>query len=119
MAGERAAPPLKPGPPPGFFLPGRAAIAAAPQLTHAGAGRWTLFVRAGTSREIVSIQREKRFIALVDEDAEKTTLTFDRFSDSPAPDGKSIATFPTPTVILDADDFTRANRPIANTGGCP
>ena len=95
----------------------RAAIDAAPQLTHAGAGRWTIFVKAGTYREIVYIQREKRFIALVGEDAEKTILTFDLYNDYPAPDGKPIATFRTPTVILDADDFTMENLTIANTAG--
>jgi pectinesterase len=95
----------------------RAAIDAAPQLTHAGAGHWTIFVKDGTYREIVYIQREKRFISLVGEDAEKTILTFDLYNDYPAPDGKPTATFRTPTVILDADDFTIENLTLANTAG--
>jgi pectinesterase len=101
----------------GQYLTVRAAIDAAPQLTHAGAGRWTIFVKAGTYREIVYIQREKRFISLVGEDAEKTVVTFDLFNDYPAADGKPIATFRTPTVILDADDFTVENLTFANTAG--
>ncbi len=101
----------------GQYTTVRAAIDAAPQLTHAGAGRWTIFVKTGTYREIVYIQREKRFIALVGEDAEKTILTFDLFNDYAAPDGKPLATFRTPTVILDADDFTIENLTIANTAG--
>ena len=95
----------------------RAAIDAAPQLTHAGAGHWTILVKAGTYREIVYIQREKRFISLVGEDAEKTVITFDLFNDYPGPDGKPIATYRTPTVILDADDFTIENLTISNTAG--
>ncbi len=95
----------------------RAAIDAAPQFTHAGAGHWTIFVKSGTYREIVYIQREKRFISLVGEDAEKTILTFDLYNDYPAPDGKPISTFRTPTVILDADDFTIENLTISNTAG--
>lgn len=101
----------------GQYTTVRAAIDAAPQLTHAGAGRWTIFVKNGTYREIVYIQREKRFISLVGEDAEKTVITYDLFNDYPAPDGKPIATFRTPTVILDADDFTIENLTLANTAG--
>jgi pectinesterase len=65
----------------GHYKTIRAAIDASPQLTHAGAGRWTIFVKPGTYREIVYIQREKRFTSLVGEDAEKTILTFDLFND--------------------------------------
>lgn len=101
----------------GQYTTVRAAVDAAPQFTHANAGRWTIFVKAGTYREIVYIQREKRFISLVGEGAEKTVITFDLFNDYPAPDGKPLATFRTPTVILDADDFTIENLTIANTAG--
>ena len=101
----------------GQYTTVRAAVDAAPQLTHANAGHWTIFVKAGTYREIVYIQREKRFISLVGEDADKTVITFDLYNDYPAPDGKPIATFRTPTVILDADDFTIENLTIANTAG--
>lgn len=101
----------------GQYTTVRAAIDAAPQFTHAGAGRWTIFVKSGTYREIVYIQREKRFISLVGEDAEKTVLTFDLYNDYPAPDGKPISTFRTPTLILDADDFTIENLTISNTAG--
>ncbi len=101
----------------GQYTSVRAAIDAAPQLTHAGAGHWTIFVKAGIYREIVYIQREKRFISLVGEDAERTTITFDLFNDFPAADGKPIATFRTPTVYLDADDFTVENITFANTAG--
>jgi pectinesterase len=100
----------------GQFRTVRAAIDAAPQITHAGR-HWTIFVKAGEYRELVYIQREKRFISLVGEDAERTSITFDLFNDYPAPDGKPIATFRTPTVMLDADDFTIENLTIRNAAG--
>jgi pectinesterase len=65
------------------------------------------------------IQREKRFIALVGEAAEKTILTFDLCNDYPAPDGKPPAPFRTPTVSFDADDFTLENLTLANPAGPP
>ncbi len=92
----------------------RAAVDAAPQLTHAGR-HWTIFVKAGTYRELLYIQREKRFISIVGEDAAKTVITFDLFNDYPAPDGRPMATFRTPTVILDADDFTFENITLENS----
>ncbi len=98
----------------GQFKTIRAAIDAAPQITHPGRS-WTIFVKAGTYRELVYIQREKRFIKVVGEDAEKTILTFDLFNDYPAPDGKPTATFRTPTIMLDADDFTFENITLENS----
>jgi pectinesterase len=95
----------------------RAAIDACPQRTKTGSPRWTIFVKAGTYRELIYIQREKRYVSLVGEDAEKTIIAFDLFNDFPAPDGKPIATFRTPTIMLDADDFTVENLTIANTAG--
>lgn len=95
----------------------RAAIDAAPQITHAGQKPWTILVKAGTYREIVYIQREKRFIHLVGEDAEKTVIQFDLYNDYAAPDGKPLATFRTPTVYLDADDFTCENITFDNNAG--
>ncbi len=84
----------------------REAIDAAPQVTHADAPHWTILVKPGTYRELIYIQREKRFISVVGEDAEKTVITFDLCNDIPAQDGKPMATFRTPTVFVDADDFT-------------
>ena len=79
----------------GHYKTVRAAIDAAPQITHAGR-QWTIFVKAGEYRELVYIQREKRFITVVGEAAEHTVITFDLFNDFPAPDGKPLATFRTP-----------------------
>lgn len=95
----------------------RAAIDACPQITHDDGKRWTIFVKAGTYRELVYIQREKRFVRVLGEDAATTKISFDLFNDYPAPDGKNIATFRTPTIMLDADDFTFENITLENSAG--
>jgi pectinesterase len=94
----------------------RAAIDACPQITHPGK-HWTILVKNGTYRELVYIQREKRFVTVVGEDAEKTIISFDLYNDYPAPDGKPIATYRTPTIMLDADDFTFENITLENAAG--
>ena len=87
----------------------QAAIDAAPQHTSA-AVPWVILVRPGTYREVVYVQREKRFVALVGEDPARTVITYDLHASTAGPDGKPIGTFRTPTVTIDADDFTAENR---------
>lgn len=99
----------------GQYTTVRAAIDACPQLTKTGSSRWTILVKPGTYRELIYIQREKRYVTLMGEDAAKTVITFDLFNDYPAPDGKAISTFRTATVMLDADDFTVENITFENT----
>src|SRR6185295_1449897 len=76
-----------------------------------------ILVKAGIYRELVHVQREKRFTALVGENAGKTILTFDLFANLPGPDDKPIGTFRTPTLVIDADDFTVENMTIENSAG--
>ena len=92
------------------------AINAAPQ-TSTEKLPWTITVRAGTYHELVYIQREKHFIALRGEDPARTTVTFGLFASMPAPDGKPLGTFHTPTVWIDADNFSVENLTIANSAG--
>ena len=91
------------------------AIAAAP------AGRpgrpWINHVRPGTYRERLYVQREKPFLALVGEDAEKTVVTFDLHANVPGTDGKPIGTFRTATAQIDADDFTAEGLTFENAAG--
>ena len=94
----------------------REAIDASPQITHAGS-HWTILVKPGTYRELIHVQREKRFTSLVGEDAEKTVITYDLFANIPGPDGKPIGTFRTPTMTIDADDFTVENLTLENSAG--
>ncbi len=94
----------------------QAAINAAPQTTTRDQP-WTILVKPGTYREIVYIQREKRHIHLVGEDAATTIITHNLNASAIGPDGEKIGTFRTPTVQIDADDFTVENLTFENTAG--
>ena len=74
-------------------------------------------IRPGTYREIVYVQREKRFFKLVGEDASKTVITYDLNANVKGVDGKPIGTFRTPSVQIDADDFTAENITFENSAG--
>jgi pectinesterase len=91
------------------------AIAAAPS------GRpsrpWIIHVRPGTYKERLYVQREKRFLAVVGEDAERTVVAFDLHANVPGPDGKPIGTFRTATAQIDADDFTAEGLTFENAAG--
>src|SRR6185436_18508278 len=47
------------------------AINAVPQNTSSS-NRWIIFIKAGTYRELIYVQREKRYVTLVGEDAVRT-----------------------------------------------
>lgn len=77
----------------------------------------TIYVRRGVYRELVYIQREKRYVRLVGEDAESTVLVFGLHAGMKGLDGLPIGTFRTATLHLDADDFTVENMTIRNDAG--
>ncbi len=95
------------------------AISAAPMRTGSTDPRWVIFVKAGTYRERVYVQRERGRIAVIGEDAEKTILTYDLNANLPGPDGKPIGTFRTPTLQVDGDGMIWENLTIANDAGRP
>lgn len=74
-------------------------------------------IKSGTYKELIYIQREKRFFHLVGDDAKTTILTYDLHANLPGSDGKPIGTFRTPSVTIDADDFTAENLTFANSAG--
>ncbi len=76
-----------------------------------------IHIKPGTYRELVYVQREKRFFRLVGEDARKTVLTYDLNAKMPGPDGKPIGTFRTASTVVDADDFTAENLTFENSAG--
>lgn len=100
----------------GQFKTVQEAINAAPQLCQPGP-RWVIYVKAGTYRELIYVQREKRFVSLVGEDSAKTVITYDLYANIPGHDGKPIGTFRTPTALIDADDFTVENLTLENAAG--
>lgn len=76
-----------------------------------------IHIKPGTYKELIYVQREKRFFRLVGEDASKTILTYDLNANLKGPDGKPIGTFRTPSTQIDADDFTAENITFENSAG--
>jgi pectinesterase len=74
-------------------------------------------IKPGTYREVIYIQREKRFFHLVGEDVQETVLTYNLNANMIGLDGKPIGTFRTPSVQIDAEDFTAENITFANSAG--
>jgi pectinesterase len=76
-----------------------------------------IHIKPGVYKELIYVQREKRFFRLVGEDAAKTVLTYDLNANLLGRDGKPIGTFRTPTTMIDADDFTAENITFENSAG--
>jgi pectinesterase len=95
------------------------AISAAPMKTDPAMPRWVIFVKAGTYRERVYVQRERGNIHVIGEDREKTVLVYNQHANLPGPDGKIIGTFRTPTLQIDGDGMIWENLTIANDAGKP
>src|ERR1051325_712816 len=74
-------------------------------------------IKPVTYKELIYVQREKRFFRLVGEDAAKTVLTYDLNANLIGRDGKPIGTFRTPSTQIDADDFTAENLTCENAAG--
>lgn len=74
-------------------------------------------IKPGIYKELIYVQREKRFFKLIGEDAEKTVLTYDLHANVIGTDGKPIGTFRTPSTQIDADDFTAENITFENSAG--
>ena len=77
----------------------------------------TIYVRRGVYRELVYAQREKRYVRLIGEDPESTVLVYGLHAGMKGLDGAAIGTFRTPTLYVDADDFTVENMTIRNDAG--
>ena len=74
-------------------------------------------IKPGTYKELIYVQREKRFFRFVGEDAARTVLTYDLNANLTGLDGKPIGTFRTPSTYVDADDFTAENITFENSAG--
>ena len=90
------------------------AINATPQSACA-TNPCIIHIKAGTYKELVYAQREKHFVHLVGDGAEKTVLTFNLGAKTPGADGKPISTHRTASTDIDADDFTAENLTFENT----
>ena len=76
-----------------------------------------IHIAPGTYKELIYIQREKRFFKLIGENPTNTILTFNLYAGMTNLDGKPIGTFKTPSTTIDADDFTAENVTFENSAG--
>ncbi len=74
-------------------------------------------IKPGIYKELIYVQREKRFFHLIGEDPSRTVLTYDLNANIIGKDGKPIGTFRTPSTQIDADDFTAENLTFENAAG--
>ncbi|OGV60086.1 MAG: hypothetical protein A2X45_25135 [Lentisphaerae bacterium GWF2_50_93] len=79
------------------------AINAAPDFNETP---FVINVRPGTYKEVVRIPKNKSFVTLLGESAEKTIITFDNTAPKIAPDGKPFGTFRSATAFIDGSNFT-------------
>jgi pectinesterase len=100
----------------GQFKSVQDAINAAPQTTSR-TKPWVIHIKPGIYKELIYVQREKRFISLVGDDPAKTILTYNLNANMLGRDGKIIGTFRTASTMIDADDFTAENLTFENSAG--
>jgi len=93
----------------------QAAIMAVPSGSRETAV--VIHIAPGTYKELIYLQREKGFFKLVGENPATTVLSFDLYAGITNAEGKPIGTFRTPSVTVDADDFTAENLTFENSAG--
>jgi pectinesterase len=76
-----------------------------------------IHLKPGIYKELIYVQREKRFFSLMGENPATTVITYDLYAGLTNFDGKPIGTFRTPTALIDADDFTAENITFQNSAG--
>jgi pectinesterase len=76
-----------------------------------------IHIAPGTYKELLYIQREKRYFKLVGQNPMNTVLTFNLYAGITNAEGKPIGTFKTPSTTIDADDFTAENLTFENSAG--
>ncbi len=91
------------------------AINLAPSGT--AANPTVIHIKPGAYRELIYVQREKRFIRLKGEYPEITILINDLYASMTNRDGKPIGTFRTASTTVDADDFSAEGLTFENAAG--
>jgi pectinesterase len=93
----------------------QAAVMAVPM--GSATNRVIIHIKPGTYKELIYVQREKRFFHFRGENPETTVLTFDLNANLKGLDEKPIGTFRTPSTYIDAEDFTAENITFENSAG--
>ncbi len=101
----------------GQFKSVQDAIMAAPQDVPSADRLWVIHVKPGVYKELIYVQRERRFIKLEGEDAKTTVITMNLNANLMGHDGRPIGTFRTPTVQIDGDGFEAENITFENSAG--
>jgi pectinesterase len=76
-----------------------------------------IHIAPGTYRELIYLQREKRFFKLLGAGPTNTVLSFNLYAGITNAEGKPIGTFKTPSTTIDADDFAVENLTFENAAG--
>jgi pectinesterase len=76
-----------------------------------------IHIAPGTYKELIYIQREKRFFKLFGDNATNTILSFNLYAGITNAEGRPIGTFKTPSTTIDADDFDAENLTFENSAG--
>ncbi len=76
-----------------------------------------IHIAPGTYKELLYIQREKRFFRLIGQSPTNTILSFNLYAGITNAEGKPIGTFKTPSTTIDADDFSAENLTFENSAG--
>lgn len=93
------------------------AIMAAPQGLPSAERPWVIHVKPGVYKELIYVQRERRFVHLEGEDPKTTIITMNLHANLMGFDGKPIGTFRTPTAQIDGDGFAAENITFENSAG--
>jgi pectinesterase len=99
----------------GQFKSVQDAVDRAPSHSHR---RFVIHIKPGIYKERITVPPEKTFLTLRGDDAKTTVITFD-VHPAPAggPNGRALITFDTPTVFIQANDFTAENITFENSAG--
>src|SRR5215470_3647431 len=101
----------------GQFKSVQDAIMAAPQGLPSPDRPWVIHIKPGVYKELIYMQRERRYIKLEGEDPARTIITYNLHATMTGLDGKPIGTFRTPTVQIDADGISAENITFENSAG--
>ncbi|HEY1760199.1 MAG TPA: pectinesterase family protein [Bryobacteraceae bacterium] len=99
----------------GQFKSVQEAVDHAPTHSHQ---RFVIHIKPGIYKERVTVPPEKTFLTLRGDDAKTTVITFDVHpAPTGGPNGRALITFDTPTVFIQANDFTAENITFENSAG--
>jgi len=98
----------------GKFRTVQAAVDSVPDRNHE---RAVIVIKPGVYKERITVSQRKPYITFRGEEAEKTVLTFDCSANKTGPDGKPFGTSGSPSVFINADEFTAEDVTFENSSG--